>query len=227
MRTRSRSKPAISSRPKPPNTFADGVACRVPNPDAFAMIRRGATRVIRVSDAEVKAAMRAYFADTHKVVEGAGAVPLAAAMREREMLRGKKIGLCSPAATSTGVSTRRFLAYGWSDRSNAFLPGEDLLEGFGFARRRRELQIDDRHEQQCQQQRARQAADHDGAERTLCLRARIECECERQHAGDHRARRHDDRPEPFERAFANSCDFVEPCMRADGWRNRRAGCRSL
>jgi threonine dehydratase len=75
------------------DTFADGVACRVPSPDAFAIIRRGATRVIRVSDAEVKAAMRAYFADTHKVVEGAGAVPLAAAMREREMLRGKKIAL--------------------------------------------------------------------------------------------------------------------------------------
>jgi threonine dehydratase len=75
------------------NTFADGVACRVPHPDAFAIIRRGATRVIRVSDVEVKAAMRAYFADTHKVVEGAGAIPLAAAMREREMLRGKKIGL--------------------------------------------------------------------------------------------------------------------------------------
>jgi threonine dehydratase len=75
------------------DTFADGVACRIPDPDAFAMIRRGATRVIRVSDAEVKAAMRAYFTDTHKVVEGAGAVPLAAAMREREYLRGKKTGL--------------------------------------------------------------------------------------------------------------------------------------
>ncbi|HEY1728897.1 MAG TPA: threonine dehydratase [Candidatus Baltobacteraceae bacterium] len=75
------------------DTFADGVACRVPNPDAFAMIRRGATRVIRVNDAEVKAAMRAYFTDIHRVVEGAGAVPLAAAMREREYLRGKKIGL--------------------------------------------------------------------------------------------------------------------------------------
>ena len=75
------------------DTFADGVACRVPNADAFALIRRGATRVIRVSDAEIKAAMRAYFTDIHKVVEGAGAVPLAGAMREREYLRGKKIGL--------------------------------------------------------------------------------------------------------------------------------------
>lgn len=75
------------------DTFADGVACRVPDPVAFAMIRRGATRVIRVSDAEIKAAMRAYFTDTHKTVEGAGAVPLAAAMREREYLRGKRVGL--------------------------------------------------------------------------------------------------------------------------------------
>ena len=70
------------------DTFADGVACRVPDPDAFAMIRRGATRVIRVSDAEAKGAMRAYFTDTHKVVEGAGAIPLAAAMREREYRTG-------------------------------------------------------------------------------------------------------------------------------------------
>jgi threonine dehydratase len=75
------------------DTFADGVACRVPEPDAFAMIRRGATRVIRAGDTEVKAAMRALFTDTHCVAEGAGALPLAAAMREREYLRGKKIGL--------------------------------------------------------------------------------------------------------------------------------------
>jgi len=75
------------------DTIADGVAVRVPDPDGFAFIRRGAARVIRVSDAEIKAAMRAYFTDTHNVAEGAGAAPLAAAMRERERLRGKKIGL--------------------------------------------------------------------------------------------------------------------------------------
>lgn len=75
------------------NTVADGIAVRVPDPDGFALIRRGAARVIRVSDAEIKAAMRAYFTDTHNVAEGAGAAPLAAAMRERERLRGRKIGL--------------------------------------------------------------------------------------------------------------------------------------
>jgi len=75
------------------DTLADGMAVRVPDPDALAIVRRGATRIVRVSDAEIKAAMRAYFADTHKVAEGAGAAPLAAAMREREHVRGKKIAL--------------------------------------------------------------------------------------------------------------------------------------
>lgn len=75
------------------DTIADGIAVRVPDAGAFALIRRGAARVVRVSDAEIKAAMRAYFSDTHNVAEGAGAAPLAAAMREREHLRGKKIGL--------------------------------------------------------------------------------------------------------------------------------------
>ena len=75
------------------DTMADGIAVRVPDARAFKLIRRGAARIVRVSDAEIKAAMRAYFTDTHCVAEGAGAAPLAAAMREREYLRGKKIGL--------------------------------------------------------------------------------------------------------------------------------------
>lgn len=75
------------------DTFADGIAVRVPDPQALEIIRRGAARVVRVSDAEIKAAMRAFFADTHKVVEGAGAAPLAAALREREQVKAKKIGL--------------------------------------------------------------------------------------------------------------------------------------
>jgi threonine dehydratase len=74
-------------------TIADGMAVRVPDADALALIRRGAARVVRVSDAEIEAAMRAFFTDSHNVAEGAGAAPLAAAMREREHVRGKKIGL--------------------------------------------------------------------------------------------------------------------------------------
>ncbi len=75
------------------DTMADGVAVRVPNADAFADIRAGAARILRVSEAAIKAAMRHYFTDTHNLAEGAGAAPLAGLLQEKEKQRGKKIGL--------------------------------------------------------------------------------------------------------------------------------------
>ncbi len=64
------------------DTFADGMAVRVPVPAALEVIWKGAARVVEVSDAEVEHAMRAYFSDTHQVAEGAGAAPLAALLQE-------------------------------------------------------------------------------------------------------------------------------------------------
>ncbi len=75
------------------NTMADGMACRVPVPEAVAVINAGAARVVQVSDEAIKAAMRAYYTDCHQLAEGAGAAPLAAAMQERERLQGKSVGL--------------------------------------------------------------------------------------------------------------------------------------
>jgi threonine dehydratase len=75
------------------NTFADGMACREPSPEAFELIRGGAARVVRVSDDDIAEAMRAYFTDTHNIAEGAGAAPLAALMKERELMAGRKVGL--------------------------------------------------------------------------------------------------------------------------------------
>jgi len=75
------------------NTLADGMATRVPDPDALAVIRKGASRIVQVSDDEVAAAMRAYWTDTHNLSEGAGAAALAAAMQEKPKLRGKRVGL--------------------------------------------------------------------------------------------------------------------------------------
>ena len=63
------------------NTFADGVAVRVPVPAALEMIRAGADRIVRVSDDEVKAAVRHFYSDTHNLIEGAGAAPLAALLK--------------------------------------------------------------------------------------------------------------------------------------------------
>ncbi len=54
------------------DTFADGVACRVPNAEALAIILKGAARIVSVSEGEIRAAMRHYFTDTHNVVEGQG-----------------------------------------------------------------------------------------------------------------------------------------------------------
>lgn len=85
-----------AGKPVPTNsadTIADGMACRVPVPEAVRRINAGAARIVEVSEAEIKAAMRHYFTDTHNVAEGAAAAPLAAALKERGRLAGKKVGL--------------------------------------------------------------------------------------------------------------------------------------
>ena len=73
--------------------LADGMACRVPDEQALAVIRREVDDVVAVTDEEVAAAMRALFADTHNVAEGAGAAALAAALMQREKWAGRCIGL--------------------------------------------------------------------------------------------------------------------------------------
>ncbi len=73
--------------------IADGVAVRCPHEEALMIIQREVSRIVQVTDRDVKNAMKALFVDTHNVVEGAGAAPLAALLNEREQFRGKKVGL--------------------------------------------------------------------------------------------------------------------------------------
>ena len=73
--------------------IADGLACRVPHPEAMELIWKNVARVVAVSDAEIAHAMRAYYQDTHNLAEGAGAAALAAALQESSGLRGKRIGI--------------------------------------------------------------------------------------------------------------------------------------
>lgn len=73
--------------------LADGVACRQPDDRALEIILRHVERIVRVTDAEVAAAMRHYFTDTHNVAEGAAAAPLAALLQERHQMAGKRVGL--------------------------------------------------------------------------------------------------------------------------------------
>ena len=74
-------------------TFADGMAVRVPVAEAFEIYSTGADRIVAVSDDEVAGAIRAYYADTHNLAEGAGAAPLAALLKEKERMRGKEVGV--------------------------------------------------------------------------------------------------------------------------------------
>src|SRR5436190_7499560 len=75
------------------NTRADGVATRIPDADAVAIMRKGASRIVQVTDDEIASAMRAYWTDTHNLAEGAGAAALAAALQEKKILQGKRVGL--------------------------------------------------------------------------------------------------------------------------------------
>jgi threonine dehydratase len=76
---------AVSTR------IADGVSCRRPDEAALAVIRAGMERIVEVDDEEVEEAMRVYFADTHNVAEGAGAVGLAGLLKDRPA-GGQRVG---------------------------------------------------------------------------------------------------------------------------------------
>jgi threonine dehydratase len=85
-----------AGHPVPTNaaqTFADGMACRDPQPEAFEIIQKGAARVVTVSEDEIAEAIRIYYTTTHNLAEGAGAAPLAALMKEKAQYAGKRAGL--------------------------------------------------------------------------------------------------------------------------------------
>ena len=75
------------------DTMAGGLAVRVPDPEALDIIRRGAARILTVSEAEMRRAMRILFSDTHNIAEGAGAAALAAALQERDRVAGERVAV--------------------------------------------------------------------------------------------------------------------------------------
>jgi threonine dehydratase len=83
---------AVSTR------IADGMAVRRADAQALAVLMEGLDHVVQVSDDEVAAAMRAIYTDTHHLAEGAGAAALAAALQERDALRGLQVGLALTGA---------------------------------------------------------------------------------------------------------------------------------
>ncbi len=74
-------------------TFADGMACRVPDEQALKVVCRGAARIVEVSEAEIAEAMRTLYLCTHNVAEGAGAAALAALCQEADRQAQRRVAV--------------------------------------------------------------------------------------------------------------------------------------
>jgi threonine dehydratase len=75
------------------STFAEGVATRQPYALTFATLCEGLTGFITVTDAELAHAIRLILKLTHNLVEGAGALGVAAALKLSDQLKGMRVGV--------------------------------------------------------------------------------------------------------------------------------------
>lgn len=85
--------------------IADGLACRKPNAHAMEIVWKEVSRITQVTEEEIAAAMRALFEDTHNLAEGAGASGVAAALAEKQINQGKRIGI---VVTGSNVDLDRY-----------------------------------------------------------------------------------------------------------------------
>ena len=74
-------------------TFAEGLATRTTFETAQVILRRYLDDFVLVSEDEMKRAIVTYLEETHNLAEGAGAAPLAAALKIKDRLAGKKVVL--------------------------------------------------------------------------------------------------------------------------------------
>ena len=90
-------------------TFAEGVATRASYPLTLAPLIDGLADFITVTDAEIADAVRIILATTHHLVEGAGAMGLAAARKLAPRLQGKRVGIIFCGANMDTAVLRRIL----------------------------------------------------------------------------------------------------------------------
>ena len=77
----------------PTDTVADGIAVRVPVPEALEIMRTAVDEVMLVTDAEIVEAMRLLHRVAGVVVEPAGAAGIAAVAQRREEFAGKRVAV--------------------------------------------------------------------------------------------------------------------------------------
>ena len=92
------------------DTFADGVATRVPVPDAVAAINRGAADVVTVSDDQILQAQATLLRASHNLAEPAGAAALAAVIAGRERLQGRPVAVILSGGNADTANLRALAA---------------------------------------------------------------------------------------------------------------------
>lgn len=94
------------------NTIADGLATRRAFELPLEIMRGRISDFILVSEEEIKNAIRMYVEKAHTIAEGAGAAPLAAGLKIRERLRGRKVALILSGGNLTADMLREILSGG-------------------------------------------------------------------------------------------------------------------
>jgi threonine dehydratase len=92
------------------STFIDGVACRVPDADAIAVISAGAARVLTISEDGAAEAMRVLYATSHNIAEPAGALALAGLLAERSRMAGQRVAVIQTGGNADADLLLRVLA---------------------------------------------------------------------------------------------------------------------
>ena len=91
------------------DTFAEGVATRQPYGLTFSTLQAGLTGFVTVTDADLAETIRVILRTTHNLVEGAGALGVAAALKLRDRLKGKRVGVIFSGGNIDTAVLRRIL----------------------------------------------------------------------------------------------------------------------
>jgi threonine dehydratase len=90
-------------------TFAEGVATRTTYELTFPTLLDGVADFVTVTDAEIADAVRLILSSTHHLVEGAGAMGVAAARKLAPTLQGQRVGVVFCGANMDSAVLRRIL----------------------------------------------------------------------------------------------------------------------
>ena len=91
------------------DTFAEGVATRSTYELTFSTLLDGLADFVTVTDAEIADAVRLILSTTHHIVEGAGAIGVAAARRLGAQLEGQRVGVVFCGANMDSGVLRKIL----------------------------------------------------------------------------------------------------------------------